>query len=94
MRVECTQAILFFYGVLRVGISRAKFAPQVVKFCCYSVGVGNCVSKMEGDELECLLYYEWGDTDFNHRDVWRGDSPLSTPRPSWTRTCSPRGYKK
>jgi len=44
-----------FYGVLRMGIPAAKFAPQVVKFCCCSVSVEDCVSEMQGDELECLL---------------------------------------
>ena len=63
MSVGCALAILFSM-VLRVGISSAKFAPQVVKFCCYSVGVEDCVSVMQGDELECLLYY--GDATFNH----------------------------
>jgi len=44
-----------FYGVLWVGITAAKFAPQIVEFCCNSVSVEDCVSEMEGDELKGLL---------------------------------------
>jgi len=62
-----------FYCMLRVGITAAKFAPQVVKIC-FSVSIEDCVSEMEVDELECLLYYEWRDATFNHCDVWGGET--------------------
>jgi len=34
-----------FYGMVGLGITAAKFASQVVQFCCYSVFVENCVSE-------------------------------------------------
>jgi len=47
---ECRVCLdnFFFYGVLGVGITTVKFASQVVKFCCKSTSVKDCVSKMRG----------------------------------------------
>ena len=37
-----------FYGILGVCITTAKFASEVVKFCCDCVCVENRVSEMKG----------------------------------------------
>jgi len=44
-----------FYGVLGMVITVAKFAVQVVKFCCHSVRVEDRVSKMKVYKLKHLL---------------------------------------
>jgi len=63
-----------FDGVLKVSITAAKFAPEVLKFGCNCVGVENSVSEVKGYQLERLLQNEGRDTKFNHCDVWRGET--------------------
>ena len=47
-----------FDGVLGVSITGAKFAPEVIKFCCNCVGVENSVSEVKDYQLERLLQDE------------------------------------
>ena len=63
-----------FNGVLGVSITAAKFAPEVVKFCCDCVCVENSVSDVKGYQLERLLQNERRDAKFNHCDVWGGET--------------------
>ena len=55
-----------FDGVLGVSITTAKFAPEVIKFCCNCVGVEDSVSEVKGYQLERLLQDEIRDAKFNH----------------------------
>ena len=41
-----------FDGVLGMSITTAKFAPEVIKFCCICVGVENSVFEVKGYQLE------------------------------------------
>ena len=63
-----------FDGVLGVSITAAKFAPEVVKFCCDCVCVENNVSGVKGYQLERLLHNRGGDAKFNHGDVSGGET--------------------
>jgi len=63
-----------FDGVLMVSITAAKFALEVIKFCCNLVGVENSVSEVKGYQLERLLQNEGRDAKFNHCDVWGGET--------------------
>ena len=53
-----------FDGVLGVSITTAKFAPEVIKFCCNCVGVEDSVSEVKGCQLERLLQDERRDAKF------------------------------
>ena len=63
-----------FNGVLGVSITTAKFAAEVVKFCCDCVCVENSVSAVKGYQLERLLQNEGRDAKFNHCDMWGGET--------------------
>jgi len=65
-----------FDGVLGVSITTAKFAHEVIKFCCNCVGVENSVSEVKGYQLERLLQDERRDAKFNHGDVWGGKNSV------------------
>jgi len=58
-----------FDGVLGLSITAAKFAPEIIKFCCNCVSVENSVFEVEGYQLERLLQDERRDAKFNHCDV-------------------------
>jgi hypothetical protein len=66
--------IFVFNGVLGVSITATKFAPEVVKFCCDCVCVENSVSKVKNYQLKHLLQNEGRDANFNHCDVWGGET--------------------
>jgi len=55
MSVRVCRGNSVFYSVLRVGITVAKFASQVVKFYCYGVSVEDRVCEVKGYKLMCLL---------------------------------------
>ena len=59
-----------FDGVLGVSIAAAKFAPEVINFCCNCVSVENSVSEVKGYQLERLLQDERRDDC----DVWGGET--------------------
>ena len=63
-----------FNGVLGVGITVAKLASEVVKFCCDCVCVEDRVSEMKGYQLKRLLQNERRDAKFDHCDVWGGET--------------------
>ena len=63
-----------FDGMLGVSITAAKFAPEVIKFCCNCVGVENSVSEVKGYQLERLLQDERRDAKFNHGDMSGGET--------------------
>jgi len=60
--------------VLGASITTAKFAPEVIKFCCDCVDVENSVSEVKGYQLERLLQDEGSDAKFNHCDVRGGET--------------------
>jgi len=63
-----------FNGVLGVGITAAKLASEVVKFCCDCVCVEDRVSEMKGYHLKRLLQNERRDAKFDHCDACGGEA--------------------
>jgi len=46
--VRLDNSVFRVYRVLRVSITAARFTCMVVKFCCFSVSVKDCVSEVKG----------------------------------------------
>ena len=59
--------------MLGVGITAAKLASEVVKFCCDCVCVEDRGSEVMGYQLKRLLQDERRDAKFDHCDVWGGE---------------------